>query len=249
MTAGGHSHHVVYIDESGNGGPAGNINSFWVAIAVLIPMDERQIIDADIGSTLKNRFRPYAKEIRGSNIPHHLLPGQSLEDVASDVAALCDRVGAHIWGVATRHGKPPPSNFPIPNPLPKDIVRQFLMERINGFFQQGYLGSDDCIIVWDISDHEELRDFSASVAAFRNAYDQTQLCPRLAPAVLGGLSHDWKGLQIADIIANFALHHLGRKKMLPDAKKRKADAFEQKFYPRLQKNAQGVIDGIGWKVW
>jgi len=249
MTPGDHSHHVVYIDESGNGGPEGNINSFWVSVAVLIPMDEIHTVNTGMDTIREQHFRPYAKEVKGCIIPHELLRGHTLEDVAKGIAELCDKVDAHSWGVATRHGKAPPGNFPIPNPLPKDIVRQFLMERINGFFNQGYLGSDDCIIVWDISNHEELIDFSTSVAAFRNAYDRTGLCPRLAPAVLGGLSHDWKGLQIADVISNFALHHLGRKILLPDARKSKADAFQQFFYPRLQKDSTGHTEGIGWKVW
>lgn len=245
----GNSHDIVYIDESGNGAPCNGIGSYWVSAAVLIRLDEKQIVDSGIQSVLANRFRPYSREVRGANIPHDLLPGQSIENVAQDIASLCDAVHAHIWVVASRHGKIPPIGVPPENSKPKGIARQLLFERINGFFKHGYAGTDDCMTVWDISDLEELKDFSANVAAFRNVYDQSQLCPSLAPAVLGGLSHDWKGLQIADMVANFSLHYLGMKRMLPDARKAKSDAFARLFYPRLQRNSNGDIEGVGWKVW
>jgi hypothetical protein len=247
MTAGVHSHHVVYIDESGNGGPEGNINSFWVSVGVLIPMDENHKVDSGMETVRQKHFRPHAKEVKGSIIPHDFRAGKTADGIAEEIAGICDQVGAHIWGAATRHGTIPPSGYPR-DLLPKDTARRLLLERIDGYFARGYAGSDDCIIVWDMSDHTELRDFSASVASFRNSYNQTALCRNIAPAVLGGLSHDWKGLQIADVVSNFALHHLGSKTWLPDAKKSKADAFWEYFYPRLQKD-KGVTDGIGWKVW
>lgn len=242
-----HSHHVLYIDESGNAGSQGNINSFWISVGVLIQMDESQRVASEMDTIRARYFRPYVKEVKGSIIPHELLRGKTVGDLAEDIGLLCDQVKAHIWGTGTRKGTPPPRNYPK-DTSPKDTARRLLLERINGFFDKGYSGQDDCIIVWDISDHSELRDFSRSVADFRNAYSQTGLCKNLAPAVLGGLSHDWKGLQIADIISNFALHDVGRKIWLPDAKADKSDAFKKSFYLRLQKD-KGVTDGIGWKYW
>jgi hypothetical protein len=111
----------------------------------------------------------------------------------------------------------------------------------------GYHEPDHCLIIWDISDQQELQDFSASIAEFRNAYDGTPRSQRLVPAALGGLSHDWSGLQTADVVAHCALHYLGLQESLPGSRKEKAEAFRSKFLPRLQRSNKGEL--IGWKVW
>lgn len=241
------SHNVLYIDESGNGGFQGNINSFWISVGVLIPMDEYQSIESGMEAIRVRYFRAHADEVKGSSVPHDMLRGTSVRDLAEDVGKLCDQVGAHIWVAGTRQGTTPPPSYPS-DLSPKNTARRLLLERINGYFDKGYAGNDDCIIVWDISDHTELKDFSKSVADFKNAFSNKGLCKSLAPAVLGGLSHDWKGLQIADIVSNFALHCVGRNIWLPDAKVEKSDAFKKSYYPRLQKD-KGVTKGIGWKYW
>lgn len=103
------------------------------------------------------------------------------------------------------------------------------------------------IIVWDVSDVQELGDFSRSVSEFRNAFSGEPRNDRLFPSVLGGLSHDWGGLQAADLLSNFALHFRGRELTFPDVNLDKAQAFETQLKPCLQATATGSV--VGWKTW
>ena len=91
-----------------------------------------------------------------------------------------------------------------------------------------------------------MNDFSKSVATFRNAYSNQALNLRLAPAALGGLSHDWCGLQVADVVANYTLHKIGAAHGTPGTNPAKANDFDVHLYPCLQRSAAGVV---GWKVW
>lgn len=161
------------------------------------------------------------------------------------------RSARHSWstrlGSRCRLRPRPPVGFRQKTPKVKDVVRQLLLERINGLLVAGYHEPDHCLIIWDISDQQELEDFSASISEFRNAYDGTPRSERLAPAALGGLSHDWSRLQSADVIAHFALHYMGNKASLDGAKAEKARAFKQEFLPRLQRTSTGHL--VGWKEW
>jgi hypothetical protein len=179
------------------------------------------------------------KEVKGSDAPHELSRGRTADDLASDLAALLREFDSHIWIVA--------ASRQTDGPTTKGAARQLVLERVNGFLNLGRYEPAQWIIVWDVSDVQELGDFSRSVSEFRNAYSGEPRNDRLFPAVLGGLSHDWGGLQAADLLSNFALHFRGRELKFPDVNLEKAQAFESHLMPCLQRTATGNV--VGWKTW
>jgi hypothetical protein len=156
-------------------------------------------------------------------------------DVATDVGDVMDETRTIVWAAATSCGERPPPGFRTSNPKTKDLARQLLIEEINNDLVADYHNTNNCLIIWDISDQQELQDFSASIARFRNLSDGTPRSDRLAPAALGGISQDWSGLQTADIIAHCALHYLGERSSLLGFKTEKAEAFRSQFLPRLKR--------------
>jgi hypothetical protein len=118
---------------------------------------------------------------------------------------------------------------------------------INCHLAEGSDDPDHSLIIWDISHQQELQDFSASIANFRTVHGGIPRCEKLAPAALGGLSHDWGGLQSADVVAHCALHYLGREDSLSGARADKCSAFITEFMPRLHKKDDGAPSG--WMVW
>lgn len=239
--------HAIYIDESGIGAPVDDLNQLWITAGIAMPFDQKARLDAGVLRMLTNHFHPRIRELKGSDMPHNLLPGSSTADVALGVSTLLSQVGAHAWITGTRHGVHPLPGLPTINRFPKDITRQLLFERVNGFLNLGNYIPYEWLIIWDISDEQELGDFSRNVATFQNAFIQTSINPRLAPAVLGGLSHDWSGLQIADVVANFALHKIGRDQNIQGTNRQKARDFDQFIEPQLQRTASGQL--VGWKFW
>ena len=239
--------HAIYIDESGNGSPTQDIHRCWVSSAVAVAFDRTQVLDEGVRSVISRHFSPYIRELKGSAITKYLRANSTVMDVARDVGAILDDTQAHCWIGASSYGRTPPAHLHLRNPRAKDIARQLLLERINGLLVTGYHATDHCLIIWDISTQQELQDFSASIANFRSAYDGTPRSERLAPAALGGLSHDWSGLQTADIIAHCALHYLGCQRSLAGSRLDKAQAFKEHFLPRLQRSVRGNL--VGWKVW
>ncbi|OGS41944.1 MAG: hypothetical protein A3K67_00310 [Euryarchaeota archaeon RBG_16_62_10] len=239
--------HAIYIDESGNGAPTEDMHKFWVSVAVGVAFDQVETLNQGVHTILADHFRPFVREIKGSFMPRYMRRSSSIASASADLAGLLDGTGAHCWAVASSYGARSPPGFLKSCPKVKDVVRQLLLERINGLLVSGYHEPDHCLIIWDISDQQELQDFSASIAEFRNAFDGTPRSHRLAPAALGGLSHDWSGLQMADVIAHCALHNLGYQESFPESRREKADAFTEQFLPRLQRSSRG--DLVGWKVW
>ena len=234
---------AIYIDESGNGSPTNDILRCWVSVAVSLAFDQTRELDEGIRWMLDNHFSPYIVELKGSTIQKYLLPKSTIMDVATDVGDVMDETRAIVWAAAASRGERPPQGFPIPNPKTKDLARQLLIEGINNDLVADYHNANKCLIIWDISDQQELQDFSASIARFRSPSDGTPRSDKLAPAALGGLSHDWSGLQTADIIAHCALHYLGERSSLPGFKTEKAEAFRSQFLPRLQRaKIEGLAD-------
>jgi hypothetical protein len=234
---------AIYIDESGNGSPTYDILRYWVSAAVSLAFDQIQELDEGIRWILDNHFSPYVGESKGSTIQKYLLPGSTIMDVATDIKDVMDETGTIAWAAAASRGERPPQGFPISNPKTKDLARQLLMEGINNDLVADYHNANNCLITWDISDQQKLQDFSSSIARFRNLSDGTPRSDRLAPAALGSLSHDWSGLQTADIIAHCALHYLGGRLSLPRFKTEKAEAFRSQFLSRLQRARIGVLVG------
>ena len=238
---------AIYIDESGNGSPTNDILRCWVSVAIAVPLHQTKTLDRGVQEILTNRFRPYIEELKGASMSRYLLPSSSVIQVASDLGGLLDAIGAHTWAVASSYGRRPPKGSSIRNPRTKDIVRHLLLERINGLLVSDYHRPDHFLIIWDISNQRGLQDFSTAIARFHNSCDGVPRSDRLAHAALGGISHNWSGLQAADLVAHCALHHLGRTLSLPGSNPEKAEAFERHLMPRLERNSTGSL--VGWMVW
>jgi len=237
---------AIYIDESGSGSPTNNIHRYWVSAAVSVAFDQTNDLNEGIRRILTSHFSPHVGELKGSSTSKYLRPTSTIMEVAKDLGDVLDHTGTQLWGAAASFGSSPPRDLPTSNPRPKDIARQMLLEEINARLLTGYHHPDHSLIIWDISERQELQDFSASIATFVSVRDETPRSERLAPAALGGLSHDWRGLQTADVIANCALHYLGHAASLTGFKTDKAEAFRSEFLPRMQEIENADI--IGWTV-
>jgi hypothetical protein len=231
--------HAVFIDESGNGSPGFSVQRLWITAAVAIPLEMREKMDEGIARVVASHFRPWMKELKGSDLPRGLRIGSSIEEVALEVVDLMRRVEARVWITVCQGGASPPPSLQIQSPLPKDIARQLMLERVSGFLRLDLKATGLWLLIWDITDQQELCDFSRSIVRFRDTTNGEQLNSRLVPALLGGLSHDWSGLQAADLFANMALHRQGMVLGLPGARAEKAMAFRRHLEPCLQRDSGG----------
>jgi len=239
--------HAIYIDESGNAANSNDIARYWVTAAFAVDFEHKDLLDQGIRDILVNNFDSTITELKGHGIPRDLKLGKTSTDVAQDLADLWDQINANAWVVGTSYGVNVPPGVYGKKIKAKDIARQLMLERLNGFLDSGHLAPGHCLLIWDISERQELQDFSRAVSVFRDGVTNTHLNPRLAPAVLGGLSHDWSGLQAADLVSHYALHHLARRTWAKGSRQDKADDFGKLFMPRLQKDSKGSI--VGWKIW
>lgn len=231
--------HALFIDESGNAQPGRSVTSLWVTVALAVPFERARELNSRMDELRAQNFRSRVKEVKGSDVPHEMARGRTADALGRDLAALLQGFDSHIWIVA--------ASRQTDGPTTKGAARQLVLERVNGFLNLGRYEPAHWIIVWDVSDVQELGDFSRSVSQFRNAFSGEPRNDRLFPAVLGGLSHDWGGLQAADLVSNFALHFRGRELAFPDVSVDKARAFEAHLMPCLQKTAAGNV--VGWKTW
>lgn len=231
--------HVLFIDESGNADTGRTVTSLWVTAAMAVPFEGVRDLNDRVESFTKHNFRSRVKEAKGSDVPHELAGGRTTEDLARDLASLLREFESHVWIAAASRQEDGPTT--------KGKARQLVLERVNGFLNLGGYEPAHWLIVWDVSDVEELGDFSRSVSDFRNDYSGEPRNERLFPSVLGGLSHDWGGLQAADLLSNFALHYQGREQGFLRVNLEKARTFDAHLMPCLQKTAAGNI--VGWKTW
>ncbi len=240
--------HILFVDESGNAQRGASVTSLWTSVGLAAPFEKVREIDSRVAALRVANFRTRVKEANGSAVPHELRQGRTPADLASDLAGLLDQFGTHCWITAVQRADPPNTNPAERGSITKKAARQLLLERVNGFLNLGRYEPANWLIVWDVSDVQELNDFSASVAQFKNDWLAQNRNERLFPAVLGGLSHDFGGLQAADLLSNFALHFRGRELGFQDANLAKADAFNTHLMKRLQRTAAGTVVGCGWKT-
>lgn len=245
--------HAIFIDESGTGCPKEEINTFWITVAMAVPITELEKLDNGIKKIVASYLRQGETEIRGADLPRQLVPGATIDDIMENVSILFKEVGATTWGVGSKASN---TNFPVGFEPPKKtkmsikhIVRHLLMERINGYLDNGYGGSGSYLVVWDISDVGELIEFSKNNSCFINGYNGKSRSQRLAPAILGGISDDWGGLQIADLFAHCALHHCACEHSYGciSFNQEKKNAFDKWIYPKFQVDFLG--NKVGWKYW
>jgi len=239
--------HLVFVDESGNSAPGPAISSLWVCAAVAVPFARVRNLEIRLSQVVSANFHPRMKELKGTVMRQNLLHTRTLDQAAADLCGLLTEFETHVWVSTTRAGCRSLQGKGIVFHEPKEIARQLLLERINGFLNLGNYDPASWLIVWDVSDVRELTDFSASVASFENAYTGGPVNPRLFPLILGGLSHDWAGLRLADIVSHLGLHKRGSDLGLNETNSAKAGLFATHVWPRLQKDAGGRT--VGWKAW
>jgi hypothetical protein len=237
--------HVVYLDEAGKGADFQGLNRLWVAAAVCIPVAHHPVLDASLRGLRASHFHSGVEEVKGSAIPRHLLRKSTSSDVARDLGLLLDAVEAWVWVAAAGHGATAPSSLGPPEGFQaKDIARHLLLGRVSAALGAAGLPADRVLHVWDLTDAQELRDLGRSLRGHHPR--EADLDDRPAPAVLGGLSNEWSGLQVADVVANFALHRVGFDRNLVDAYAPKAKDFDLYFRHRLQRDpASGAL---AWDV-
>ena len=129
----------------------------------------------------------------------------------------------------------------------KDVSRELLLERLSGYVEH-YGFNRKHQLIWDLSDQQEMCHFSRTISEYVISNTESKLHPAIIPHLLAGLSHEWAELQIADVISNFALNYSAHG-VYDDADAEKAEAFRKHIYPKLCKNANGAVDGVGWKIY
>jgi len=199
-------------------------------------------------------MRLYNRELKGTDISrNHLNPGVDKMSVAKDISDLILRYNMIVFVTASNMSpaikrlekKFTASN--VKNGLQaKDIARELLLERIS--ISLNYKRTKDMLnlLVWDLSDNNELADFSAITGSYTNPHDHKKLNCTIVPHILGGLSHDWAELQIADLISNYALNYVADGIYI-DADREKSEAFKKYLYPVLHCDKNGKIEGVGFK--
>lgn len=245
------SSHTIFIDEAGHGANIADKNRFWVCSAVCIATPNRAFDEA-VAEILGDHFHATTKkpnELKGTRVPKDLKAPSTSRDVCRDLSELLANVGANVWIAATEAGVRPPGNMRgfLKDGSPKEIARQLLFERVNGFLDSRPFARTTFQTIWDLSDQKDEADFSKSVMAFRNAVTGQPRNTRLADDVKGRLSHDVAGLQVADFLANYALHRIAMDYNVPVHSNEKAAHFDLYFRHRLRKDASGNL--VGWKVW
>jgi hypothetical protein len=250
----------LFVDESGEGrlfNPPRASDSkrcLWASAAVCVPWDSIAPLGVEIKALTKKNLTGNPPELKGFDLARQLRLGVTMDDVAKDVASAVKKVAAKIWIVVARPGAGDVPGLATivqsishRNPLPKDNARQLLLERVNGYAVPRYHPSGSWLLVWDLSEAQELKDFSRSIVEFRNLAAGYALHDAIVPALLGGLSHDWAPLQIADLYANFALNQRAEELGYHDATASKADAFRNHLRGTLATDASGKL--VGWKTW
>lgn len=234
------------MDEAGLGAPPGHgINVWWVCAAVLTPLAKKRELDALVAKVRATHFRAGVREVKAKHVPGKLRPDTTADAALADLAQVVRAVDGHVWVTGTRHGV---NRLPgLESPQPKDIARDLLLSRLDGFLKTGAYAPGHLLLVWDLSHQQELHDFSHAIATYRGSWRREPLCERFAPALLGGLSHDWPGIQLADVFAHYAMHKAALARGTPQANPEKARAFDAHFEPLLQRTLGGKV--VGWKIW
>jgi len=246
---------TVFIDESGAGANKRSKDNFWVSAGVCAKFEDHDEITESLFEMKKKCLRLYNQELKGgATSKSNLNPDITKEDVAKELGNIISKHGLKVWVISTRYSdRIQNSNF-IPSNgkvvMAKDVSRGLLLERLSGYVEY-YGGSDQRYqLVWDLSDQQEMSHFSHTISEYVNPHNNKKVCPEIIPYLLAGLSHEWAELQIADVISNFALNYSAHPRYDDvDVDVEKAIAFEKHIHPKLCCNANGRIDGVGWKMY
>ena len=183
---------------------------------------------------------------------NHFNPGITKDSVAKDLGELIKKHKLTIF-VTAANMSPDLANQTKFTPSnekrglqAKDIARELLLERFSIMLNYQYASTNKNMLIWDLSDNNELADFSKIIGTYQNPHDGKKPNATIIPHLLGGLSHEWAELQIADLVSNFAINYI-TEGICSDSDKDKSAAFKEYLYPTLHQRG-GKIDGIGLKI-
>jgi len=241
---------TVYIDESGEGTNKRKKNNFWVSTGVCVKSEDHDKIADSLLGMKKKCLRLYNQELKGNYTSKSRLNcGVTKEDVAMELSELISKHGLKVWVASTKYSEKILTSKFIPSNgkhiKAKDVSRELLLERVSGYIEH-HSEKGKYQLVWDLSDTQEMQHFSRTISEYVNPHSNKKLHSDMIPYLLAGLSHEWAGLQIADVISNYALNYSAYN-IYDDADVEKAKAFEKHIYPKLCCNVSGQIKGIGWK--
>jgi hypothetical protein len=250
----------LFVDESGEGRllnplvPPESKRCLWVATAVCVPWDRIEPLSTEIRTVTKGNLTGNPVELKGFDLARRLRRERTMDDIAQDVGAAVSKFGAKVWIVAACPGvadvpglRAVVQHVSHRDPLAKDNARQLLLERVNGYAVPRYHPAGSWLLIWDLSEAQELKDFSQSIVEFQNLATGYALHTAIVPRLLGGLSHDWAPLQIADFYSNFALNQRAEELCFKDATPAKAAAFRNHLRGTLATDSTGKL--VGWKTW
>lgn len=239
--------HVLFVDESGLGSPRPGMFSLWASSGIAIHLDHLVRVEEEVHRILRDYFHPSRRELKGTDFPNELKPGVTSGQVLTEIADLVTSIDAPVWVAVSRQGVEPPSDFPVPSPPAKTVARHMLFDLVNRCLDNEESSEHNWLVVWDLGELQELIAFNECLTRFAEGPAHRPRNQRLCSSALGGLSHGWGGLQIADVIAHFAWHKAGRKIRLPDANVDKAGGFDTHLWRVLARGRQVVP--YGWSEW
>lgn len=244
---------ALFMDESGTGSKNKSKTNYWVSVGVLARISEHDAIAADLFSLKKKCMRLYNKEMKGTDLsPNHFNPGITKASVAKDLSELIKKYKFSIFVTAANmspdliHQTKFTASTEKRGLQAKDIARELLLERFSIMLNYQHSSTNKNMLIWDLSDNNELADFSKIIGSYQNPHDGKKPNPTIIPHLLGGLSHEWAELQIADLVSNFAINYI-TDGICTDSDKDKSTAFKEFIYPVLHQRG-GKVEGIGLKI-
>lgn len=247
---------MIFIDESGRGTQCKDKQMFWVTVGVRTRLDDHENITHDLDDLKEKCLKIRQKELKGAKLSKCTLKdGKTLVDIACGLAEIIQKYGITVWVMSTKKINNADKQRFIPSNKngiveAKDVSRELLLERISGYADIYHDNHSRYLMIWDIASLEELADFSRIVSQYSNPHSNKRMHPSIIPYILGGLSHEWPELQIADVFSNFALNYSAVQNGIlerdDEEGKEKSDIFQKYLWEVLARSSKG-IDGIGFK--
>ncbi len=242
--------HAVYVDDAGRGlGTETGINKNFTCAAIEVDLEKHHDFAEGLRKIKQSHLRPSARILRGSRLGASLNGRSSEEDVLSDISQLFSSCTVHGWVMAVQHDSQ--ALGPGGNGVRPAVAtgRQLLIERLNGYLRLWFSQGGRRMVVMDHGLQHELRKLAHSIGAFQSPEEGVDLHHNFGSAPLSGRREEWVALQASDLVAHYALHHSSHAWGVPEASESKADLFRRYILPNLDRNAQGRVAGIGYKLW
>jgi hypothetical protein len=237
----------VFVDETGIGESGRSLKCLCSICMIGLPWDAVGSLNARVERLRGEFLEPGRREFAAHRLAHDLRDREAVEALAQRLSDTITSAGANVWVAVTRTGIEPPQNLIQFRGKPRELARQLAWERITGYLRIGHHKPRSWLIVWDLPESEELAGYSRALSAFTNPFLSEPLHPAMEPRVLGGRSEHWGALQVADLIANFAVHYAGSYLNLQRVERRRVRAFENHFDKCLVRDSK--MKEVGLALW